>query len=216
MQNPQRNYSFIDHLCLQVDLAVRSVTGNAPASGRPYPVKDIPLSVLTREQNRHAAGLMRINHAGEVSAQALYHGQSQTARSKETRAHLEHAAQEEGDHLAWCKKRLEELNSQPSALNGVWYSGSYLIGLLAGLLGDQWSLGFIAETEEQVIQHLQGHMQELAETDQRSHALLQHMQEDEARHRDDARTFGAHTLPLFIKKLMSLTSRIMVKTAYWI
>ena len=163
---------------------------------------------------RHAAGLMRINHVGEVCAQALYIGQATVARDPATRAQLLHAAQEETDHLAWCAERLDELGSRPSLLNPIWYGGSFAIGALAGLRGDGWNLGFVVETERQVEAHLDEHLQSLPATDQRSREILRVMKEDEARHADHAEHAGARTLPPPIPQAMALASRLMKLVAY--
>jgi ubiquinone biosynthesis monooxygenase Coq7 len=158
---------------------------------------------------------MRVNHAGEVAAQALYHGQSLTARSDTTRALLLKAAREEEDHLAWCEQRLQELDSQPSRLNPLWYAGSFAIGALAGVLGDRTSLGFVAETERQVERHIDGHLKRMATEDIRSRAVLEAMRNDEISHGSTAQNAGAAELPTPIRKLMSHTARIMTRTAYW-
>ncbi|HVY53342.1 MAG TPA: 2-polyprenyl-3-methyl-6-methoxy-1,4-benzoquinone monooxygenase, partial [Gammaproteobacteria bacterium] len=155
-------------------------------------------------------------HTGEICAQALYHGQSMVSRNPETREKLQQAAIEEGDHLAWCSQRIAELGSHTSYLNPLWYAGSFVIGMAAGIAGDKWSLGFVAETEKQVIQHLKGHLELLPTADTISHKILEQMQEDEAKHREEAISLGATLLPQFIQKLMNFTSKIMVKTTYWI
>ena len=157
---------------------------------------------------------MRVNHAGEVCAQALYQGQALTARRKDTRVQMEQAATEENDHLAWCRNRIHELGGHTSLLNPLWYSGSLAIGAATGLLGDKWSLGFLAETEKQVVKHLQGHLQRLPAGDARSRAILEQMKTDEAQHRASALRAGGQELPEAVKKLMTLTSRVMTVTAY--
>lgn len=157
---------------------------------------------------------MRINHAGEICAQALYHGQGVASRADDIQAKLREAALEEGDHLVWCQTRLEELGSHTSYLNPLWYAGSFCIGLTAGMVGDRISLGFVAETERQVIKHLQGHLSQLPKQDERSQKILAQMADDEAKHRDEAIAAGAEELPKPIKKMMSWVSKIMVKTAY--
>ena len=169
------------------------------------------LDVLAR---RHAAGLMRINHVGEVCAQGLYFGQAAVARDPATREHLLDAAQEETDHLAWCARRLQELDSRPSLFNPVWYAGSYAIGTLAGLRGDGWNLGFVVETERQVEAHLDEHLDSLPAGDERSRAILRTMKADEARHADKAEQAGARVLPPPIPRLMALSSRLMKLVAY--
>lgn len=212
----ERQYSLVDKLCLGFDQFVRALSDNPKTTGRVYPAgkeKGLPLSAT---ESKHAAALMRINHAGEICAQALYHGQSLASRDCETGAKLRQAAIEEGDHLAWCSRRVVELGSHTSYLNPLWYLGSFCIGLTAGLAGDQWSLGFVAETEKQVVNHLKGHLQELPEQDEKSIKILQQMQQDEEKHREEAMKLGAATLPLPIQKCMGLVSKIMVKTAYWL
>lgn len=211
-----RHYSLLDQLCLGVDQALRAVVGQAKTTGRPYPPGPESATPLSAEQTKQSAALMRINHTGEVCAQALYHGQGMVSRSCDVKHKMQQAAIEEGDHLAWCSKRLAELSSHTSYLNPVWYTGSFMIGLTAGLIGDKWSLGFLAETEQQVVAHLETHLHLLAEKDERSYQILQKMQQDELTHRDDAIHAGAALLPLFIKKLMQFSSKVMVKTAYWI
>ncbi|VVC74749.1 2-nonaprenyl-3-methyl-6-methoxy-1,4-benzoquinol hydroxylase [Aquicella siphonis] len=214
--NSQRYYSFLDRLCLGFDQAVRALTDTVKTTGADYPGKELPEPSLSDNERRHAAALMRINHAGEICAQALYHGQGVVSRSQEVQEKMHLAATEEGDHLAWCKQRLDELGSHPSYLNPVWYLGSFCIGMTAGMVGDKWSLGFVAETERQVIRHLEGHLNALPSKDQRSYVILQQMEADEARHRDEAVALGARDLPGPVRHIMALTSKIMVKTAFWI
>jgi 3-demethoxyubiquinol 3-hydroxylase len=210
-----RQYSLIDNLCLNIDQVARALFNNPKNSSRPYPAENTHLNI-SAEQAKHSAGLMRVNHTGEICAQALYHGQSIASRNPSTREKLQQAAIEEGDHLAWCSQRLQELSSHTSYLNPFWYLGSFLIGLTAGFAGDRWSLGFVAETENQVIEHLQNHLEQLPEADIKSQQILQQMETDEAKHRHEAMALGAAPLPLFIKKSMKLVSKLMVKTAYWI
>lgn len=185
-----------------------------PHAERANPADPEPEVVLDEAARRHAAGLMRINHVGEVCAQALYFGQAAVARDPETRAHLLAAAQEETDHLAWCAERLDELESRPSLLNPLWYAGSHAIGVLAGLRGDGWNLGFVVETERQVEAHLQEHLETLPAEDLRSRKILQVMKEDEARHADHAEAAGARILPRPVAGVMSLASRVMKTVAY--
>lgn len=212
----QRYYTFMDKICLGLDQAVRALTDTPRTTGAVYPGTGIEEPILSDKQRKHAAGLMRVNHAGEICAQALYHGQSVVSKTPEIEAHLQAAALEEGDHLAWCKQRLDELNSHPTYLSPFWYMGSFSIGLMAGIIGDEWSLGFVAETERQVIKHLKKHLALLPADDKRSYAILQKMETDEANHRDEAIESGAQELPGPIKHLMGLASKVMVKTAYWI
>jgi ubiquinone biosynthesis monooxygenase Coq7 len=213
--NSFRHYTFFDRVCLQVDPAVRALLDNPKTTERPYPAQSMPEAILDESERKKAAALMRINHAGEICAQALYQGQGIISRNQDIQHKMRQAAEEEGDHLAWCKRRLEELGSHTSYLKPVWYIGSLCIGLAAGMVGDKWSLGFVVETERQVIAHLRGHLQALPARDIRSNQILQQMESDEARHRDEAMAAGAYELPRFIKKCMALTSKIMVKTAYW-
>ena len=185
-----------------------------PTAQRPNPAAGQPEVVLDDTDRRHAAGLMRINHVGEVCAQALYCGQAAVARDAGTRAHLLAAAQEETDHLAWCAERLAELDSRPSLLNPLWYAGSFAIGAAAGLRGDGWNLGFVVETERQVEAHIGEHLQSLPPADLRSRSILQVMQADEARHADDAAAAGARVLPPPVPSVMALASKLMKTVAY--
>ena len=210
-----RNYTLLDQICLGIDQAVRAIAGTAKTSDRTYPAQN-EVSQLTPTQRKHAAGLMRVNHAGEVCAQALYHGQGLVSHSRLVKEKMQQAALEEGDHLAWCQTRLIELGSHTSYLNPFWYTSSFAIGLTAGLIGDKWSLGFLAETENQVVKHLEQHLHLLPQDDKRSYQILSQMQQDEAQHRDDALQAGAATLPSWIKKMMKVVSKILVKTAYWL
>jgi ubiquinone biosynthesis monooxygenase Coq7 len=210
-----RHYSVADFFCLEVDQVLRALFNNPKTTGRSYPAEFIKDAELTNLQCKHSAGLMRINHAGEVCAQALYHGQALATRNPNIKKSMQQAAIEEGDHLSWCRMRLVELGSHTSYLNPLWYAGAFTLGLSAGLLGDQWSLGFLAETEKQVIEHLGRHLQALSEEDQRSKKILQQMQIDEAEHRDAAIDAGAKKLPFFLKKWMGITSKVMVRIAYW-
>lgn len=211
-----RIFSIVDKMCLGADQMLRALWGHAKTTARHYPAEHIPDAPLSSEQRKQCAALMRINHAGEVCAQALYHGQGVATRNKALCQHMQQAAIEEGDHLVWCSKRLSELGSHTSYLNPFWYIGSFAIGLTAGMMGDRWSLGFVAETESQVVKHLKKHLTLLPQQDQRSYQVLQQMQVDEAMHREDAIATGAAPLPNGIKKLMSLASKVMVKVAYYI
>jgi len=208
-----RQFSPLDRLIIEFQHALGTSLGQAHAE-RPNPAGTVPDLELTDPDRRHAAGLMRINHTGEVCAQALYLGQAAVARDETTRQHLQHAAQEETDHLAWCGDRLAELDSRPSVFNPLWYAGSYAIGLAAGLRGDGWNLGFVVETERQVEAHLEEHLQTLPPGDERSRAILRTMKADEARHADNAQQAGARTLPQPIPRLMALSSRLMKAVAY--
>lgn len=203
----------LDHALAEAQRALETIFGDPPAT-RPSPAGDTADIALEAGERRHAAGLMRINHVGEVCAQALYLGQAAVARDPATRGHLLAAAQEETDHLAWCAGRLRELDSRPSLLNPVWYAGSYAIGLLAGLRGDGWNLGFVVETERQVEAHLAEHLQTLPEADLRSRAILETMKADEARHAEAAEQAGARILPQPIPVLMAAASKLMKTVAY--
>ncbi len=209
-----RHITAIDTLICQADSALRTVFGSPPLSGRPYPAEKCTETELTERQKRHTAGLMRVNHSGEVSAQGLYQGQALTAKLPDVRKKMEQAAIEENDHLVWCEKRLQELGAHKSLLNPAWYAGSFLIGATAGLLGDKWSLGFVAETEHQVVRHLDEHLSSIAEGDECSRAILEQMKTDEAKHATTALHYGGAELPPPVKKLMGLMSKLMTRTAY--
>jgi len=208
-----RTLSPLDRLLDSAQNALSTVAGS-PRAERANPGEATPEVVLDEAERRHAAGLMRINHVGEVCAQALYIGQAAVARDPATREQLLAAAQEETDHLAWCADRLRELDSRPSLLNPLWYAGSYAIGALAGLRGDGWNLGFVVETERQVEAHLQEHLQTLPEADGRSRAILRTMKDDEARHAEHAEAAGAKILPQPIPRVMALASKLMKSVAY--
>ncbi len=209
-----RNYSKIDRLITSIDDALRITTGEAPAPFRQNPAGDLAPAELDEKDRRHVAGLMRINHTGEICAQALYAGQAATAHHDETREAMRLAAEEEIDHLSWCEDRLKELDSQPSLLNPFWYAGSFAIGAIAGIAGDDWSLGFVRETENQVEAHLEDHIERLPEGDVRSQAILDQMKTDEARHAEMAEEAGARELPPPIRRAMTFTANIMKSLAY--
>ncbi len=208
-----RHLTLADRVLIEAQRGLDSVLGR-PAAQRPNPAGDDAEIILDADERRHAAGLMRINHVGEICAQALYSGQAAVARDEATQADLLAAAAEETDHLAWCAERLDELGSRPSLLNPVWYAGSYAIGVLAGLRGDGWNLGFVVETERQVEAHLAEHLQTLPEADLRSRAILQQMKADEARHADNAEQAGARVLPQPVPSLMAAASKLMKTVAY--
>ena len=208
-----RSLSPLDRLLAGIERALETVSG-APEAARPSPAEAFDESDMDDAERKHAAGLMRINHTGEVCAQALYDGQAALARNEETRAHLLHAAAEETDHLAWCSERLKELDSRPSLFNPLWYAGSYAIGALAALAGDPVSLGFVVETERQVEAHLEEHLDQLPAQDERSRAVLTQMQADEIRHAHNARERGGIDLPFPIPGVMQLTSMVMKTVAY--
>ncbi len=209
-----RHYSLLDRVLIRAEHALTTSLATGAQAERANPAADTPELVLDDAARRHAAGLMRVNHTGEVCAQALYVGQASVARDERTRADLLRAAQEETDHLAWCGERLTELDSRPSLLNPLWYAGSYAIGVAAGLAGDGWNLGFVVETERQVEAHLEQHLESLPLGDERSRAILRSMKADEARHADHAQAAGARRLPQPIPRLMALTSAIMKAVAY--
>jgi len=209
-----RNYTRIDRIITSLDEALRISTGGAPSPQRPNPAAELETGELDMEQLRHVAGLMRINHSGEVCAQALYAGQAATARDEATRLAMQSAADEEIDHLSWCEDRLRELDSRPSLLNPLWYAGSFAIGAVAGIAGDAWSLGFVKETENQVEAHLQNHLDRLPAGDARSQAILDQMKADEAKHAAMAEAAGARDLPLPVQRAMALTAGIMKALAY--
>jgi ubiquinone biosynthesis monooxygenase Coq7 len=211
----QRHYTLLDQLCMNLDNAVRTVFGRPP-SNRDNPAADLQETELTDAQRRHAAGLMRVNHSGEVCAQALYQGQALTARDKRVAQRMAQASEEENDHLAWCEQRLNELGSHTSFLNPLWYTGSFMIGALAGAAGDKWSLGFVAETERQVVKHLQRHLQWLPESDHKSRTIVEQMKVDEGKHATMAVESGAAELPQAIKNGMTLTSKVMTSTVYFV
>lgn len=211
-----RNYSPLDKLFINLDTALRTVAGKPVLTERPNPAEDIDEAPLAENERELAGRLMRINHAGEVSAQGLYQGQALTAKLPEVRAKMERAALEENDHLEWCERRAKELGTHVSYLNPLWYGGSVAIGALAGLIGDKWSLGFVVETEHQVCRHLESHMAKLSPEDKKTRAVLKQMHEDEARHADIAQAAGGAPFPGPVKALMQLTSKVMTKTAYWI
>ena len=204
--------SLLDRFITEFDVALRSLAGGAQAR-RAMPSAE-NAATLDSAERAHAAGLMRVNHVGEVCAQALYQSQKILARSPETRAMLDHAAQEEMDHMAWCEERLSELGSHTSYLNPIWYAGSFGIGLLAGLAGDRWSLGFVAETEKQVEKHLNSHLETLPMADTRSRAIVDQMRLDEIDHGQSAWDAGGKPLPQTIKNAMEAVSKVMTTAAY--
>jgi ubiquinone biosynthesis monooxygenase Coq7 len=205
----------IDRLIVSFDRGLRTLFGPA-ASARPTPGTDLPERELDDSQRRHAAALMRVNHTGEVCAQALYQGQALTARSSAARGALERAAQEETEHLAWTFERIEALGGRKSVLNPLWYAGSFAMGAASGLLGDRWNLGFLAETERQVVEHLQEHARKLPADDHKSRAVVEEMRRDEERHATTAYQHGASELPLPVRGLMRIASKVMTRTTYWL
>jgi ubiquinone biosynthesis monooxygenase Coq7 len=204
----------IDRLILNLDQALRTLVHGSTQASRPNPAVNTEAVELNADESRHAAGLMRINHTGEVCAQALYQGQALTAKLPEVRSSMEQAAIEETDHLNWCETRLDELGSRPSLLNPLWYGMSFGIGALAGLAGDKWSLGFVAETEKQVCKHLDEHMDKLPLEDQRSRSILAQMKIDEGKHATTALEAGGAELPPPVKQAMTLMADIMKAAVY--
>lgn len=209
-----RNRNVSDRCIEQLDQAVRTIFGEPAGSDRSNPAEPLHDDAFTATSQAESICLMRVNHAGEVCAQALYQGQALTARKRKVRDQMQQASDEENDHLVWCRQRVGELGGHTSLLNPLWYTGSFLLGAATGLLGDKWSLGFLAETERQVVKHLKGHLQRLPENDQKSRAILEQMKTDEARHRDTAINSGGAELPEPAKNAMALMSRVMTTTAY--
>ena len=208
--------SFIDLLINEVDKGLKYSTQNYQTEKRPYPAEKVEQESLNEFEKNHSAGLMRVNHSGEVCAQALYRGQAITAKLVDTKDKMEQAASEELDHLSWCNNRLEELDSKPSLLNPIWYCMSFSIGAIAGLIGDQWSLGFVHETEEQVVKHLDGHLDKLSDKDLKTRSVIEQMRIDEEQHSQDALEAGAEILPNEIKELMSKIAKVMTDSSYHI
>lgn len=212
-----RRLSAFDQLLIGgLDQGLRLVFGPAPVPDRPNPAADLADAALDSSARDVSARLMRVNHSGEICAQALYQGQALTARNERVRAKLERAAQEENDHLAWTAQRVNELGSRTSYLNPIWYAGSFAMGAVAGLTGDRWSLGFLAETERQVVTHLEGHLSRLPAEDSKSRAIVAQMREDEGRHATTAVEAGGINLPMPVKKIMRLAARLMTTSSHWL
>jgi len=209
-----RKFTAIDRILISLDEAFRTMNSAPTRESRPYPANDIEETELSAPEKAHAAGLMRVNHAGEIAAQGLYHGHAVVARSADVKGQMQEAANEERDHLAWCEKRLNELGSSPSALRPIWYGGAFVMGAASGIVGDKWSLGFIEETERQVADHLNSHLQRLPENDRRSRKVVTQMRDEEEVHGANAHAAGAATLPAPITDAMRLIAKIMTKTAY--
>ena len=205
----------LDRLIVEFDNGLRTLFSQ-PHSIRPYPDADLPEAPMDEAEKKHAAALMRVNHSGEVCAQALYQGQSLTARDPAVQQALKHAAEEETEHLAWTSRRVHELGGRLSVLNPLWYTGSLVIGAVAGLLGDKWNLGFLAETERQVGGHLQSHLDSLPLQDEKSRAVVKQMYADEIGHADLATTLGGLELPQSVQMVMKLNSKVMTNTVYWV
>ncbi|AWN72840.1 2-polyprenyl-3-methyl-6-methoxy-1,4-benzoquinone monooxygenase [Legionella anisa] len=209
--------NMFDTLIFEVDNTLRTLFPPAQrASTRSSPAESLADTELSTEEKRHVAGLMRVNHAGEVCAQALYQGQALTAQLTHIKKQMSDAAAEETDHLAWCEERLAELGSKPSILNPLWYGGSLILGAVAGFAGDKVSLGFVAETERQVAHHLHRHLKKLPAKDKKSHAILIKMKEDEEQHATTALNAGAIELPYIVKQLMHVVSKLMTKSSYYV
>lgn len=211
-----RQLSLNDKLIMLADNALKTLAGGYQVTERAKPGDTEPVTELTPEEQKHAAGLMRINHCGEVCAQALYQGQALTARLPDVREKMEQAAAEENDHLEWCYQRLKQLNNRTSLFNPLWYVGSFTIGAVAGAMGDKWSLGFVAETEHQVVRHLESHLQKLPENDTQSRAILEQMKIDEMEHATAAIAAGGAALPAPIKSMMHLMGKVMTSTVYYV
>lgn len=205
----------LDDLIIEFDKGLKTLLG-APGGSRPSPALTLPEAPLTPDERRQAAALMRVNHCGEVCAQALYQGQALASRDPVVRFELERASREESDHLAWSAKRMAELGGRPSLLNPLWYAGSLAIGYAAGKLGDAWNLGFLAETEKQVERHLDGHLERLSERDARTRAVIETMRDEEAGHARKAEELGARELPEAVKGAMRAASRVMTASSYWV
>ena len=218
--SPRRGLTGLDRLLSRVDDRLRQLSGRSSADAkggsRPSPASGHQEPTLSTREREHAAGLMRVNHAGEVCAQALYQGQALAARSEATRANLLNAAQEEADHLAWCEARLEELDATPSKLNPLFYAASFALGAATAMAGDKVSLGFVHATEERVASHLRAHLKALPGEDRKSQLILQQMLSDEERHGEEALSHGGQEFPRPVKDVMTLASQIMTRTTYWI
>ena len=208
--------NFVDQIISEIDKGMKFSLDNYQKENRQYPASKIPEDDLSEFDRNNSANLMRVNHSGEVAAQGLYRGQALTAKLEGTREKMDHAALEELDHLSWCNKRLEELNDKPSLLNPVWYGLSFGMGAIAGAAGDKWSLGFVHETEEQVVIHLEEHLEKLSNKDKKTIAILEQMRIDEAQHSEEALESGAEILPGGVKKIMSLIAKVMTKSSYYV
>ena len=216
MSSSQRQYSALDQFLFHIDNGVRTLLGAPEVTERKNPADDQAEGELSDFDKDLAGRLMRINHAGEVSAQGLYQGQALTAKLPEVREQMNRAAQEENDHLDWCASRCKELGTHVSYLSPFWYMGSLTIGAVAGKIGDKWSLGFVSETEHQVVRHLEEHLAQLSPEDTKSRAILEQMKEDELRHAVIAENAGGADLPAAVKLAMKITSKVMTKGAYYL
>lgn len=211
-----RQLSPLDRLISEADTVLRTLSSRGNTATRPSPADGHSDTALDDKRRRHVAGLMRVNHTGEVCAQALYQGQALTAKLPTVREEMQHAADEEVDHLVWCEDRLHQLGSRPSVLNPAWYGLSFALGALAGAVGDAVSLGFVAATEERVCSHLRDHLRQLPEDDRRSRLILQQMLEDEERHGQNALAAGGHDFPKPVKNVMSSVSKVMTQSSYYL
>jgi len=211
-----RQLSPLDRILSGIDTALRSATHSPIRAARPNPAENIAETTLSKQEKAHAAGLMRVNHAGEIAAQGLYQGHAALARDAAIEQQMKRAADEELDHLGWCEERLTELDSAPSKLRPIWYAGAFAIGAASGVLGDKWSLGFIEETERQVSAHLTGHLDQLPAKDARSRAIVTQMRDEEEEHGANANAAGAAALPAPARELMRVCAKIMTRAAYWI
>lgn len=211
-----RRLTLIDRAICEADAVMRTLTSRGNTAGRPSPAEGHSPASLDERERQHVAGLMRVNHTGEVCAQALYQGQALTAKLPTVRREMQEAAAEEVDHLVWCEQRLRELDSRPSVLNPAWYGLSFALGALAGAIGDAVSLGFVAATEERVCAHLRDHLQRLPEEDRRSRLILQQMLEDEERHGENALAAGGSDFPVPVKNVMTALSRVMTQSSYYV
>ena len=205
-----------DSIILEADKALKTVIGQPETTDRPLPGDELEETNLTAEEQALSTRLMRVNHSGEVSAQALYQGQALTATLPEVRSAMEQAALEENDHLVWCQQRVNHFGGHTSILNPLWYAGSFVMGAVAGKIGDKWSLGFVAETEKQVVQHLDEHLEQISEHDEKSRAILEQMKVDELHHGTIALEAGGATLPKPVQVVMGLMSKVMTKSSYWV
>jgi ubiquinone biosynthesis monooxygenase Coq7 len=211
-----RRLTFIDKLICEADTVMRTLSSRGNTAARPSPARGHSESDLDEASRKHVAGLMRVNHTGEVCAQALYQGQALTAKLPDVREEMQQAAAEEVDHLVWCEERLRQLDSHPSILNPAWYGLSFAIGALAGAVGDAVSLGFVAATEERVCAHLKEHLRELPEEDRRSRLILQQMLADEERHGENALAAGGQNFPRPVKNAMTALSQVMTRSSYYV
>ena len=211
-----KRYSLIDQLIINADLVLRTVSGIPTGGQRKHPAAGIPESDLSKNEKEMAARLMRVNHAGEIAAQGLYHGQTLFARKQTTRRHLLDSAHQETEHLYWCEQRIKQLGGRTSLLAPLWYAGSFAIGTLASLAGDQWSFAFIQETEEQVVEHLQSHLNRLSPKDKITRAIIMQVISDEAEHAQSAHSQSSYKLPQELSTMMRATAKVMTVGAYYI